>query len=297
MIYLLFDFFPQVLLIACKRKSQHWPHQQLKSRLSHRPNVNTPYGLVVRFWHRCQLSKRCGSQNKNTTKADHQLFTENASKHKIHNITFFLSLSSLFTFFILYFCWIINEFAILETSKIELISLCFLFRLRPRSILNIFKRFTCLSWHKYWIVFFLSVQNLDLSTFADTTPQLIFMWFSRSPHFVVTHIVLCDHKKLKSFTGKTNLRCQLFEQNKNHSQIPSKYLKANACNFFYDFMDDKRIEMSLSFESSLIFGLWYTFDVDNALIIAKSTSNFLVYSFFRPEDIFHNILGNKICNK
>jgi len=70
----------QVLLTECKRKSPHWPHQPLRSRSSHHQNVNTPYGSVVQFLPLCPLSNKCGSPNRNTTRAAQALFTASVSK-------------------------------------------------------------------------------------------------------------------------------------------------------------------------------------------------------------------------
>lgn len=72
----------KVLLIVCKKRSPHWRHRQLKSKLSHRPNVSIQSGLVVRFWRHCLLSNKCGFRSRSTTNLAHRLCTESAFKHR-----------------------------------------------------------------------------------------------------------------------------------------------------------------------------------------------------------------------
>jgi hypothetical protein len=70
----------QVLLIVCKKKSPHSPHQPLRSRSSLHQNVNTPSGSEDQSWLHSPLSKLCGSANKNMMNLAQELFTVNASK-------------------------------------------------------------------------------------------------------------------------------------------------------------------------------------------------------------------------
>lgn len=94
----------QVSLIVCKKKSPHWRHPPLKSKLSLHPNVNIRYGLAVQFWHLCQHFNKCGFRNRNMMRVVHRLFTGNAFKE---NMSFFFFL---FHYFFFFFCIIHARF-------------------------------------------------------------------------------------------------------------------------------------------------------------------------------------------
>lgn len=138
------------MLIVCKKRSLHWRHRQLKSKLSHRPNESIQSGLVVRFWRHCLLSNKCGFQSRSTTNLAHRLCTESAFKHTSYiNVYrgFIIAFISLWTR-ITYLLFIIFGFAFevfhLPVSKNAIIK-CLL---SNKKITLVYTSFFCNLW---WI--------------------------------------------------------------------------------------------------------------------------------------------------
>ena len=73
-------FAHQALLTVCRRKSQHWLHQQWRSRSSLHQRESTLYGSEAPSWLLSPPSSRCGSPSRNTMNPAHPSSTENASK-------------------------------------------------------------------------------------------------------------------------------------------------------------------------------------------------------------------------